>query len=182
VKAILCFPLLFASYAAADEAADRVAIDRTITALKEVSQRGSLFTRDADASAELGRLPSVKLLSFPILAPVGDAASLPRTGTPTVTISKEPWGEVTINFPWMVALPPGMRDLPSMASVPLAEIPDSKIATGAIRFITPDVALADAEWTYKDGVTTESVPLLFVMKREDGDWKIASLRVPARLK
>src|ERR1017187_8630850 len=35
-------------------------------------------------------------------------------------------------------------------------------------------------WTYKDdGATTRTTPLLFVMKKERGSWKIASIRVLA---
>jgi hypothetical protein len=66
---------------------------------------------------------------------------------PNVTISHEPWGEATINL-----MSPGIL-----------------IAT--IRFITPDVALADG--------TTHTIPLLFVMKREGENWKIASVYVLA---
>jgi hypothetical protein len=176
VKVILCVPLLFASYAVADEASDRVAIDRTIAALNELPRRAALFTHDADASSELARLPRVTLLWFPAPELASDPA---RADSPTVTISKDPWGEVTINFPWMVSLPPGMRNFPDMVSLPLAEIPNSRIVSGSIRFITPDVALADGDWTYKDGPTTQTIPLLFVMKREGDTWKIAALRVLA---
>jgi hypothetical protein len=164
VKAILCLPLLFASCAYADEAADRVAIDRTIAALNDLPQRTALFTQDADAASELARLPKIR--PFRILGPAADAEPLPRTDQPTVTISKEPWGEVTINFPGTVSLPP-------------LNILDPRIVSGAIRFITTDVALADGAWIYDDGAVMRSVPLLFVMKKEGDDWKIASLRVLA---
>ena len=91
---------------------------------------------------------------------------LPPTDQPVVTISKEPWGEVTIDFPATLSLPP-------------MNIVAPRIVSGAIRFITPDVALAEGDWIYDDGVVMRSVPLLFVMKREGEDWKIASLRVLA---
>jgi len=164
VKAILCVPLFFAAYAYADQASDRVAIDRTIAAMNNLPQRGALFTQDADASSELARLPKIRPVA--ILGPAADADPLPRTHQPTVTISKEPWGEATVNFPGTVSLPP-------------LNILNPRIVSGAIRFITPDVALAEGAWIYDDGVVMRSVPLLFVMKREADAWKIASLRVLA---
>jgi hypothetical protein len=164
VRAILCVALLFGSYAYADEAADRIAIERTIAALNDLPQRTALFAQDADASSELARLPKVRP-SLRILGPAADAEP-PRTDQPTVTISKEPWGEATINFPGTVLLPP-------------LNLVSPRIGSGAIRFITSNVALADGAWIYDDGVVMRSVPLLFVMKREGENWKIASLRVLA---
>jgi hypothetical protein len=162
----LCVPLLFVSYALADEAADRVAIDRAVAALNEPPRRTALFTQDTDASSELARLPRVRPLSPPIPQLPGDPASLPRTDSPTVTISKEPWGEATINF---LGMPP----------LPTANILAPRIASGNIRFVTPDVALVEGAWIYDDRAVMRSVPLLFVMKREGENWKIASLRVLA---
>jgi len=46
-----------------------------------------------------------------------------------------------------------------------------RFVSTTIRFITPDVALVDGTW--------QTVPLLFVMKKEENDWKIASLRTLA---
>jgi len=155
-KAILCLPLLLASYASADETADGLAIDHAIAALNEAPQRAAVFT--ADAYSELDRLPNVTPQAFRIAGPA-------RQDGPMVTISHEPWGEVTLN-------------LPGTASLPALEILNPRIASGAIRFVTSDVALADGVWTYKDdGGTTQTIPLLFVMKREGDNWKIASLRV-----
>jgi hypothetical protein len=155
VKTILCLPLLFAPYATADEATDRAAIDRTIAALNELPRRGGLFTEDADAFAELDRLPRVAAPTFRTPDP------------PTVSISHEPWGEAAIHFP---AMAPGA----------VVEITNPRISSGAIRFITSDVALAEAAWTYKSNdATTQTVPLLLVMKKEGDSWKIASLRLLA---
>ena len=85
-----------------------------------------------------------------------------------MTISHEPWGEATI-------------DLPGVASLATFEIPitlQPRIVNGAIRFITPDAALTDRVWTYEDGSgATQATPILFVMKKEGDNWKIASLRV-----
>jgi hypothetical protein len=90
----------------------------------------------------------------------------PRPIAPTVTISHEPWGEATINFP-------GRRHF-----FPI-EIVNPRIESRTIRFITTDVALADAACTYQEDGTTRTTPLLLVMKKEGNDWKIASLRVLA---
>jgi hypothetical protein len=84
-----------------------------------------------------------------------------------VTISHEVWGEAAINFP-------------GVGSITFEEMVNPRIVSGAMRFITPDVALADGACRYNgDSAATQSTPLLFVMKREGGDWKIASLRVLA---
>jgi hypothetical protein len=48
-----------------------------------------------------------------------------------------------------------------------------RIVSGAIRFITTDVAMVDGASTIDGAVTLERrAPLLFVMKREGGQWKI----------
>ncbi len=156
VKTSLCLPLLFASYTLADESADRAAIGRVIAGLNELPRRAALFTEDSDALTELGRLPKVAPVEYRVRRPGG-------ADRPTVTISHEPWGEAAIDFPGMPT---------SVESV------NPRIVSNAIRVLTPDVALADGAWTYKarDG-TTQTIPLLFVMKKEGDDWKIAALRI-----
>ena len=155
MKALLCAPLLFVSYAFADEAAERIAIGRAITALNEPSQQGALFT-DGRAYSEFERLRRGKPLAFRIIGPAADPESMARTDEPTVTISHEPWGEATINLL-------GREPRPSIA------------------FITPDVALAEGAYAYEDDhATKQTTPLLIVMKKEGDDWKIASIRVLAR--
>jgi len=173
VKAILCLPLLLASYASAEEVADRTAIEHTIAALNEVPQRTAIFT--GDAASELRQLPEVKPTAVRgvILGMSGNPAPAPRIDGPTVTISSEPFGEATINLP-------GVTVLPGLSSTSTAQVLNPRITSGATRFISPDVALADGTWTYKDnGGATQTIPLLFVMKKEGDDWKIASLRVLA---
>ena len=66
VGAILCLPLLLASYVSADEAADRTAIDRAIASLNQQPQPTGVFT--ADAYSELDRLPDVTPRAVRILA------------------------------------------------------------------------------------------------------------------
>jgi hypothetical protein len=54
------------------------------------------------------------------------------------------------------------------------------VASGSIRFITPDVALVDGASTVEGAVTlARRVPLLFVMRREAAQWKISAVRVLA---
>ena len=162
MKGISYLTLFFAAYASADEAADRVAIGHVIAKLNVLPQRAALFTDDADGASELeGLRKDKRISSFRISTPPADR--------PTVTISHEPWGEATINLPGMASI---------MMSNSTVEVLNPRIESINIRFIAPDVALADAVWTYKeDASTTQSKPLLFVMKREGADWKIASLRV-----
>jgi hypothetical protein len=154
LTAILCIPLFFASYALADEAADGAAIGRAIAALNESSnepaQHDALFMKDGNAASELALLRRVNP-PFRIVGPSGSSAPMP-----TVTISHEPWGEARISFPPV----------------------ELRTADRSIMFITPDVALAEGACMYHDAATP-TIPLLFVMKKEGGDWKIASLRVLA---
>lgn len=77
-----------------------------------------------------------------------------NSGVPVVTISHEPWGEADIRLP---------DDLRS-----------------GILFIAPDVALSEGACSYEQGDgAMRRKPLLFVLKREAGAWKIASLRTVA---
>lgn len=164
MKALLWLPLLF-SAAWADEAADRTAIVRAIAALNEFPQRTELFTADADGRSVLEQLWKGKRLVYRVRTT--DAASSWASDRPTVIISHEPWGEATINFP-------------GMGGMPGVEILNPRIVSLAVRFITPDVALADGAFTYEDGsAPAQTTPLLFVMKKQADDWKIASIRVLA---
>jgi hypothetical protein len=178
VKVILCLPLFFAAYASADEAADLVAIGRAISKLNELPRPTGLFTEDANASSELEGLPKVnplafRMAAFRILEPPSDPVFLLQADHPTVTISHEPWGEATIDFPCTEYLIKALR-------ARTLEILNPRIGSRTIRFLTPDVALVDGAWTYKDdGATTRTTLLLFVMKKERGNWKIASIRVLA---
>src|SRR5580658_512851 len=52
------------------------------------------------------------------------------------------------------------------------------IAVQSIRFLTPEVALVDAESTQVRSTAIWRVPVWLVMKKEGSDWKIASLRLP----
>jgi hypothetical protein len=69
----------------------------------------------------------------------------------TITISHEPWGEATWGFTG----------------------PRPRISSAAVRFVTPEVALVDGTAARPD----DSMPLLFILKKEGGSWKIASIRL-----
>jgi hypothetical protein len=49
-----------------------------------------------------------------------------------------------------------------------------------VRFVTPDVAVVDAAGSqYGSVIVKQSIPALFVMRREGGDWKVVILRMVA---
>jgi hypothetical protein len=119
---------LCASFAfAADETADRAAIEKSVTTLTG-------FTADFDSRDVLLKLA----------APADGATQ------PGVVVSTKPWGEATIVMP----------------GVPVLAGPK----VNKIRLITPEVAIVDA---------MGKAPMLFVLRKENGDWKIASVRATA---
>lgn len=154
--------MAFAACGWADEAADRTAIGRVIVALNEMTvssgaRNGSsvhpeLFTADSEGPAVIEQLRKGKRLKFQLRQPAPSASD-----HATVTISHDPWREVVVNLPMTM------------------EITNPRIESRTIRFITPDVALADAISIYEGG-TVEMTRLLFVMKKVGDGWKIASLR------
>ena len=84
-------------------------------------------------------------------------------GGVTVVISHEPWGEAQI-------YPAGVFPQQLL-------IVNPRFASGAVRFITPDVATVEGSYTRTDDDTVQSTPLLFLMKRDRDVWKIASIRL-----
>ncbi|MGD0497605.1 MAG: hypothetical protein ABSC23_04120 [Bryobacteraceae bacterium] len=156
MKALFLPLLLFSVCGGADEAADHTAITRAIAALNEFPQPAGLFTADADGPAVIDQLWKGRRLAYR-MRPASSSDQ------PTVIISHEPWGEATINFP----------------TVPV-EIVNPPVVGRTIRFVTPNVALVDGAFTVDaDSVNPQTTPLLFVMKKERQDWKIASIRVLA---
>jgi hypothetical protein len=78
-----------------------------------------------------------------------------ESASPVLTISHEPWGEAQLEFP----------DPRHYGTV----------------FIGSDLALSESSCMYRHpGEFAHFIPLLFVLKREGGAWKIASLRILAR--
>jgi hypothetical protein len=65
---------------------------------------------------------------------------------------------------------------------PWSEVTTPHIVVQSIRLITPDVALVDAANTqYGSTVVVRRAPVLFIMKKETKDWRIAAVRVMADL-
>jgi hypothetical protein len=155
-RVILCLPLILGSCVlAADEAADRAAIRQTIAALNQVPQPSGLF-RD-DAISELDRLPEMSAVQFQPNKTVTISVG------PGLVISHEPWGEAEIYMP----------------GLPRAVMVNPRIASGTVRFVTPDVATVEGSYTRRDGDSVQTTPLLFLMKRDRDVWKIASVRLLA---
>ena len=52
-----------------------------------------------------------------------------------------------------------------------------RVVSGTIRFITPEVAIVDGASVIRGAVTlVETVPLLFVLKKEQAVWRICAVR------
>lgn len=137
----------------ADEASDRASIAQVIVALNKAPQPTGLFENNADASA-LDDLWNGKATRARILATPGAPEAM------TVIISHEPWGEARIGGP-----------------VPPVEAVNPRISGGRTQFVGPDVALTDGAFIYSDANgATETIPLLFVLKREANSWRIAAVR------
>ena len=96
---------------------------------------------EGNFTAEAAAEPGIRVILYPPLVP---------PAPPIVTISHEPWGEATFTIPPMPHTPP-------------------VLVARAIRFLTPDVALADVDFSNQS--------LLFVMKKTAEGWKIASLSI-----
>ncbi len=60
---------------------------------------------------------------------------------------------------------------------PLSEVTVPKIVVHSVRFITPEVALVDASNGQYGSTLVWSVPILFVLKRQGDDWRIAAYRI-----
>lgn len=70
------------------------------------------------------------------------------------------------------------RRLLQSSDKPWSEVTTPRIVIQSIRFISAEVALADAANTqYGSTILVRRVPVLFVMKKQAGEWRIASLRV-----
>jgi len=64
------------------------------------------------------------------------------------------------------------------ADEPWSEVTPPLIAIRSIRFLTPEIALVDADSTQIGSTATWRVSVWLVMKKAGADWKIASLRLP----
>jgi hypothetical protein len=63
------------------------------------------------------------------------------------------------------------------AKQPWSEKMTPRLLIDSVRFLTPDIALVQAAETQIGSVMVRRVPVQFVMKKETGGWKIASLKL-----
>jgi hypothetical protein len=68
------------------------------------------------------------------------------------------------------------RSLLDDSKEPWSEVRPPRIISKAIRFLTPDVAVVDGA-DAQSGSFMRSIPLLFVMKKQGMNWRIATLRL-----
>jgi hypothetical protein len=70
-------------------------------------------------------------------------------------------------------------DLPRLDRFAGEGVSQIYFAVTFIRFVTPDVAFADATASqFGSVILKRSSPAMFVLKREDGAWRISVLRIP----
>jgi hypothetical protein len=60
---------------------------------------------------------------------------------------------------------------------PLSEVSDPKIIVRSVQFITPEVALVDTVNAQYGSQIMRAAPIVFVMKRQGDDWRIAAYRI-----
>ena len=149
VKTALGLAILFTPAMWADEAADRAAVEATISALNSSPSRPDLFTADFPNAAELQRLQQPVLLRIP-----AEGTAI-RTQAGTLVISREPMGEAA----WY----PGTAISPT--AVPIMP----RFVMRSVTFVSPGTAIVVA--------TYEQQSVLFVVKNESSSWRIASFRV-----
>jgi hypothetical protein len=63
------------------------------------------------------------------------------------------------------------------ARKPWSEVMAPKILSRRIRFVTPEVAIVDGVIFQYGSALLRSTPLIFVMRKQEGGWRIASLRI-----
>jgi hypothetical protein len=160
VKRALCLAILFTSALWADEAADRAAVETTISALNRPQINPEIFTADFPNAAELQRALGQKVTITPIQIPVPAEGTKITTPAGTLVISREPMGEATFypvapNFSGTFIVPPHFK-------------------TRSVTFISPDTAVVVAEY---QNFSMPPTPALFVLRKVGEDWRIASFRV-----
>ena len=162
MRTAFCLASLFICSTFADDIGDRNAIDRAIAALNHIPRNPNLITEEA--ALELNRLPKVTP-ELGVFRPQPDKST--PSDRPRVVISHEPWGEATIEF----SSGPGPVTL---------ELLNPRIRNQATHFITSDVAVADGIWSFKrDSATTQTVPMLFVLRKAGDEWRIEVIRLLA---
>lgn len=167
MRLALCLSLLLASSAwAADEAADRASIQKVISTLNTSPDSPGLFTDDFGDNNALVTL-SVYRAGVPVVVPNTAPETAPDPSTIHVggeCVSHKPMGEL------------GPCRVPAMPAT------NSRFVIQSVRLLTPNVALVDST-NYRDiAGMSHQTPVLLVLRKEAGIWKIASLRIlaPAR--
>jgi hypothetical protein len=168
MRLVLCLSILIASNAwAADEAADRAAIEKAIATLNSSPGSPGLFTDDFGdygVLISLGVYRDSPSVTIPVTAPDGVRPTIHvAVGAISMCVSHEPMGELA---------PCGGIDR-------LAAAPASRFVIQSVRLITPDVALVDAVNIRESAGLSRRSPVLLVLRREGDLWKVASLRVMA---
>jgi hypothetical protein len=152
VKIVLGLAIVLTSAVWADEAADRAAIEATLSALNTSPTPAAIFTADFPNAAELQRVREEARLASPQPLPQQGPAQGRTIQTPagTIVVSNAPMGEAT----WYPA--------PGTAFA-------RRFVTRSVTFVGADTAVVVA--------ALGPQPVLFVVKREGTDWRIASFRV-----
>jgi hypothetical protein len=168
MRLVLCLSILMASSAwAADEAADRAAIDKVISTLNSSPGVPGLFTEDFGDDGvliSLGVYRNTPSVTIPTTTPEGGRPTIHvAVGAISMCVSHEPMGELA---------PCGEIDRSASTSA-------SRFVIQSVRLITPDVALVDAVNSRDVAGLSRHSPVLLVLRRDGDVWKIASLRVMA---
>ena len=154
IRRVLWMLALGAVCLSGEESGDREAVRRAIEGLNERNWRAAVITSDPTAIAQFERLLRGRTLSYRIR---------PETGRPV-----------------LVARPHGLAGRTSVTlRAPSIELSNPRVVVGAVRFVSEDVATADASLVEQSGTVKRSTPLLFVMKKDAGVWKIAELKLLA---
>jgi len=69
------------------------------------------------------------------------------------------------------------RSMVESSKKPWSEVLMPRMVVQSIRFIAPDVAAVDAVDTQFGSTISRRIPVLLIMRKEAGEWRIASLRV-----
>jgi len=163
MRLVLCLSILVASSSAwaADEAADRAAIEKVISTLNSAPGSPGLFTEDFGDGAVLTSLgvyrsAAIRQDAIPLGVPCQAPEVWPELGCPPQTRSG---GQSTVGLP----------------------APPAHFVIQSIRLLTPDVALVDALNERGGAGALRHSPVLLVLRKDGAVWRIASLRVMRRL-
>lgn len=178
VKTMLCLSLALSSLVWANEASDRVAVEKVILGLNDSPQNPALFMPGFSGFPELARLDT---------QPASELARVASRRSPNlidvrsvkVVISKEPWGEADLYIPPVVPVAISYPAPPDQGRL------ISRFNIQSVRFIAKDVALVEAvkdHYYERPGPRNrwQSNPALFVVKKDRKVWRIDSVHVIAQ--